>query len=85
MTLGQYSQLAAEVKTAATTSYVVILDPQPKSGTKNDPNKYAEKVQLIYDCFNSITINQWYLGKCDPSNHNLYVFYAISHLSIQSY
>lgn len=87
MTLGHYSQLAAKVKTAATTSYVVILDPEPYSGTKNDPNKYAEKVKWINDCFqdNSITINQWYLGKCEPNNHNHYVFYAISHLSIYPY
>jgi hypothetical protein len=65
MTLGDYSKLAAAVSNKASTSYVVILDPEPYSGTKNDPKKYAEKVQKITECFNGyndITITEWYLG-----------------------
>lgn len=66
MRLGQYSQLAAAVKKEATTSYVVILDPEPYSITKNNPEKYAGKVLLIKKCLvdtENIDINEWYLGK----------------------
>jgi len=65
MRLEQYSQLAAAVKTAASTSYVVILDPEPYSFTKNNPEKYADKVQLIKTCLvdtENIDITEWYLG-----------------------